>query len=211
MFTHNYNSIISMENLLTAWVLKCDIRKFFASIDHARLKQILARHIFDRDFLWLCTQVIDSFNSGIEGMGLPLGNLTSQLFGNVYLHELDMYVKQELRVRHYIRYADDFVFLSQDRSQLENLLPKIRELLLKNLKLDLHKDKVFIQTFTSGVDFLGWVHFPHYRKLRTVTKNRVLKNLEWYPRRETLNSYRGLLKHGNTHKILLKLEQLPGI
>ena len=195
---------VSENHTRTAWVLKCDIRKFFASIDHARLKQILTRHIRDPELLWLCDKVTGSFHSGIVGKGLPLGNLTSQLFGNVYMHELDMYIKQELRVKHYIRYADDFILLSYDRSELENLLPKIRDFLLSDLKLDLHKDKVFIKTYASGVDFLGWVHFPKYRVLRTSTKRRMLKNLGWYPKRETVNSYRGLLKHGNTHKVKLK-------
>ena len=189
----------------TAWVLKCDVRKFFASIDHARLKQILARNISDPNVLWLCGQIIDSFNSGMPGRGLPLGNLTSQLFGNVYMHELDMYVKQGLRVKNYIRYADDFVVISNSRDELEKLLPKVRNFLCGDLKLDLHKDKVFIQAYSSGVDFLGWVHFPKYRVLRTSTKCRLMRNSQWYPLRETINSHRGLLSHGHTFKIRKKL------
>ena len=196
---------VSENHTRTAWVLKCDVRKFFASIDHSRLKKILARHISDPDVFWLCGQVIDSFNSGISGKGLPLGNLTSQLFGNVYMHELDMYVKQGLRIKHYIRYADDFVFISESRDELEKLLSKVRNFLCSDLTLDLHKDKVFIQPYSSGVDFLGWAHFPKHRVLRTSTKRRLLRNLQWYPLRETINSYRGLLSHGNTFKIRKRL------
>ena len=189
----------------TAWVLKCDVRKFFASIDHSRLKQILLRHILDTDLFWLCCQVIDSFDSGTQGKGLPLGNLTSQLLGNVYMHELDMYVKQGLRVKNYIRYADDFVIISNSRDELEKLLQKVCNFLRSDLNLNLHKNKVFIQPYSSGVDFLGWVHFPKYRVFRTSTKRRLLTNLQWHPLRETINSHRGLLSHGNTFKVRKKL------
>jgi len=199
---------VSQNHTRTCWVLKCDIRKFFASISHEILKRILARHISDRDFLWLCNQVIDSFNSGTEGKGLPLGNLTSQLFGNLYMHEFDMFVKQELRVKHYIRYADDFVFMSHDKKELENILSKIGHFLGAKLELTLHENKVHIQTYARGVDFLGWVHYPKHRTLRTATKRRLLNNVKYYPRSETVNSYRGLLQHGNTRKISRILEHL---
>src|SRR3989344_309735 len=81
----------------TCYVLKCDIKKFFASIDHKILIKILARHVENSDLLWLLNQVISSFSAGHPGVGLPLGNLTSQLFSNVYLHEFDMYMKHELK------------------------------------------------------------------------------------------------------------------
>ncbi|MEK7535526.1 MAG: reverse transcriptase/maturase family protein [Patescibacteria group bacterium] len=202
---------VSKNHTRAVWILKCDVKKFFASIDHARLKEILARHIYDQDLLWLCDQVIDSFDSGETGKGLPLGNLTSQLFGNIYMHEFDMFVKQELRVKHYIRYSDDFVLFSQDKHELEQLLSKIENFLSADLKLKLHENKVHIQTYASGVDFLGWVHFSKHRVLRTTTKNRLSSNLKWYPSRETVNSYRGLLGHGNTHKIKQVLENLGGL
>ncbi len=185
----------------TCYVLKCDIRKFFANIDHGVLIQILQRHIADKDMLWLIEQVIQSFCSGVEGVGLPLGNLTSQLLVNVYMHEFDMYVKQELKVKYYIRYADDFVILSDSKTRLENLLVKIDLFLNQKLHLSLHKDKTYIKTYASGIDFLGWIHFPRYRQLRTSTKRRVMKNMRYYPKPETINSYRGILNHGNTHNL----------
>ena len=202
---------VSRNHTRTAWVLKCDIRKFFASINHITLKQILARHISDPDFLWLIGQVIDSFSSTSLGTGLPLGNLTSQLFGNVYMHEFDQFVKQELRFKYYIRYADDFVFLSHSKSELDNMLPKLADFLNNRLKLSLHPNKVHITTYASGVDFLGWVHFPHHRTLRTSTKKRAEQNLKWYPTPETANSYRGLLSHGNTFKIKRGLDSLGSL
>ena len=138
--------------------------------------------------------------------GLPLGNLTSQLLVNVYMNEFDQFVKRELKVKYYIRYADDFVFLSDNKVYLENLLPKISDFLGNKLKLELHPNKVFIKTIASGVDFLGWVHFPHHRVLRTTTKNRMLKKLYENPKEASQQSYLGMLKHGNTHKLQEKIK-----
>src|SRR3989344_6103501 len=167
---------VSRNNTRTCWVLKCDIRKFFANIDHETLKKILSKRHFDTDILRLLYTVIDSFQTpnpiyAIAEMkkGLPLGNLTSQLLVNIYMNEFDQFVKRGLKVKYYIRYADDFVILQNDKTYLENVLPKISQFLEEKLKLQLHPDKVFIKTLASGIDFLGWVHFPRHRVLRTTT------------------------------------------
>lgn len=191
----------SQNHTRTCYVLKCDIKKFFANIDQKILSKILERQIADDDLLWLIKQVVSSFYSTQPGIGLPLGNLTSQLFANTYLHEFDMYVKQELRVKYYIRYADDFVILSDSRDYLDKLLPFFKNFLQSKLHLTMHEYKVFIKTYASGVDFLGWVNFPHHRQVRTVTKKRMLRKLEGWPKKETVNSYRGLLSHGDTYKL----------
>lgn len=142
----------------------------------------MSKCLFDTDILWLLSKVIDSFSaSHIYAMadvrkGLPLGNLTSQLLVNIYMNEFDQFMKRELKVEYYIRYADDFVILSDSKNYLENLLSNIFYFLDKQLKLQLHPDKLFIKTIASGVDFLGWVHFPEHRVLRTTTK----KNVEEY-------------------------------
>jgi len=205
----DFSRKVSKNNTQTCWVLKCDIRKFFANIDHVILKQILAKHIQDKNILWLLSQVIDSFNS-IYAMaemrkGLPLGNLTSQLLVNIYMNEFDQYMKRELKVKYYIRYADDFVILSENKNYLENLLSQIDVFLSESLKLSLHPDKVFIKTISSGVDFLGWVNFPKHRVLRTSTKRRMLKNLKANPKEESRQSYLGMLKHGDTFKLKSKI------
>jgi len=184
--------------------LKCDIRKFFDNIDHKVLLKILHAYIPDQNILWLLEEVIYSF-SKTTGKGLPLGNLTSQLFVNIYMNEFDQFVKHKLKVKYYIRYADDFVVLSQDKSWLEEVLPKIRDFLLERLRLDLHPDKVFIKTIFSGVDFLGWVHFPNHRVLRTTTKRRMTHKLKINKNQEARASYLGLLKHGNTNKIIKEI------
>jgi len=190
---------VSYNHTRTCHVLKCDVKKFFANIDQVILFGILKRQIADIDLLWLIQKVLSSFWTVRQGVGLPLGNLTSQLFSNIYLNELDKYVKQELRVKYYIRYADDFVILSDDKEYLKNILEKIDIFLKTKLKLTLHPNKVFIRTYSSGIDFLGWVHFPYYRQIRTTTRYRVKRGLTGWPKPETINSYRGLLSHGNTY------------
>jgi len=200
---------VSKNNTRSCWILKCDIRKFFANIDHILLKNILARSIGDEDVLWLLAEVINSFETkGRTSVGLPLGNLTSQLLVNIYMNEFDHFMKRTLKVCYYIRYADDFVMVSQDKKYLEKLLPKISEFLEIHLHLSLHPDKVFIKTLTSGVDFLGWVHFSQHRILRASTKRRMLKNIKHTIKSETIVSYLGLLSHGNTQKIYKEIEEM---
>lgn len=200
---------VSRNHTRTCWVLKCDIKKFFASVDHAMLTHILREYITDQDILWLLQKVIESFTAvdyRLRGndnrrIGLPLGNLTSQLFANVYMNELDQFVKHRLKVRYYIRYADDFAILHEDRQWLENQIPRIGQFLQEQLQLCLHPDKVSIKTFASGVDYLGWVHFPDHRVLRGATKRRMVRRLNVHPTSETLQSYLGLVKHGNAFKV----------
>lgn len=197
---------VGKNNTKQCWILKCDVRKFFANIDHEVLINILRRDL-DENTLWLCEKVIESFEA-TPGKGLPLGNLTSQLFANVYMNELDQFVKHKLREKYYIRYADDFVLLSEDKKHSEFILSQVSEFLQSNLKLKLHDDKVFIKTIGSGVDFLGWINFPDHRVLRTATKRRMLRRIEENPASETMSSYLGLLKHGNARRLEKKIENL---
>lgn len=199
-----FGYIASKNHTKTVWVLKCDIRKFFASIDHATLLAILSTYIDDSNVTWLLEKIVGSFDSGKAGTGLPLGNLTSQLLVNVYMNEFDQWIKHHMKAKYYIRYADDFAILSQDKSWLEELLPKVGDFLSERLKLDLHPDKVSIRTLASGIDFLGWVHFPDHRVLRTVTRKRAIKNIQ----PKNFPSYTGLISHGNSFKLQVELEQI---
>lgn len=198
---------ISRNHRRTCWVLKCDITKFFASIDQGILLYLLSLSIPDQDITWLLERVIGSFYSTALGKGLPLGNLTSQLLVNIYMNEFDQYVKHRLKAKHYIRYADDFVLFSSDRSWLEEQTELIRNFLGQCLRLQLHPRKVSIQTIASGVDFLGWVHFPEHRVLRTATKRRMMRRLNEHPTNETIQSYLGLLQHGNAYQLSRYLKQ----
>ncbi len=192
----------SRNNTATCWVLKCDVRKFFESIDHAVLLKILGEYVADDDIISLLAEIVKSFEAK-PNKGVPLGNLTSQLFANVYLNKLDQFVKHKIKSKHYIRYADDFVILSCDRSSLVKDLQLIGDFLRAELKIEMHPKKVFIKTAVSGVDFLGWINFPHHAVWRTKTKRRMLRRIKENPILATLMSYLGLLKHGNT----LKLQQ----
>ncbi|MFA6146384.1 MAG: reverse transcriptase domain-containing protein [Patescibacteria group bacterium] len=196
------------------FVLKCDIKKFFASVDRQILLNIISKKIDNPDILWLIKNIIDSFPQGI-----PLGNLTSQIFANIYLNELDQFVKHQLKIKYYIRYTDDFVILSKNKEYLEALIPIINDFLGDKLKLILHPNKVIIRKYKQGIDFLGYVSLPYWRVLRTKTKKRMFKKLEkkidefrqGQISEETLNqsiqSYFGVLKHCNSCKLREKLEQ----
>lgn len=193
---------VSKNHTKTCWVLKCDIRKFFSSIDQKILLDILEGYISDKDIVWLLTTVVESFHSIEDGKGLPLGNLTSQLFVNIYMNEFDKFMKHRLKAKYYIRYADDFVILSTDRNELEMLHQKVEDFLTSNLYLSLHPNKVSIDTFASGIDFLGWVHFPKHRVLRTATKRKMFSKVG----EKNIISYLGLLSHGNTYKLREELK-----
>jgi len=199
----------SRNHTKTLWVLKCDIRKFFASIDQNILIHIIKRYVPDQDIQWLISQIVFSFYSTKKGRGLPLGNLTSQLLVNIYMNEFDQFMKHKLKAKYYIRYADDFVVLSFDKQRLASLLPLISDFLSEKLSLHLHGDKVSIKTFASGVDFLGWVHFSDHRVLRTVTKRRMCKNLVLKQgNNKIIQSYLGLLRHGNAEGLTQQISAL---
>lgn len=200
-------NIVSENNTQTVWVLKCDIKKFFANIDQTILLEIVAQYIPDKDIAWLISVIVKSFHSGVPGIGLPLGNLTSQLLVNIYMNEFDQYMKHRLKAEYYLRYADDFAVLSQSRSYLESILPAMHIFLGERLRLTMHPNKISIQTAASGVDFLGWVHFPDHRVLRTTTKKRMFKNIKIKEAKaETVQSYLGLVSHGNSWKLQQEIQ-----
>ena len=169
--------------------------------------------------MWLLSQVIDSFDATplrslldkekeITKVGLPLGNLTSQLFVNIYMNKFDQFAKRELKAKYYIRYADDFVFFSENKKWLLNIVEPIRKYLQSKLKLELHPNKIYLKTIDSGIDFLGWIIYPHHQILRTKTKRRMLKRLRKNPKPESMVSYFGLLSHGNTYNLQRELKKI---
>jgi retron-type reverse transcriptase len=211
---------VSKNNTQECWALKCDVKKFFASVNQVILFQILEKKIIDKDFLSLLRNIIKSFNSNAVNKGMPIGNLISQLFANIYLNELDQYVKQKLKIRYYIRYMDDFVILSSDRSRLEKLIPTVKFFLENNLDLELHPKKVKIFNLKNGIDFLGYILFSHLILPRTKTKRRMIKKIrekiEAYKRGvttadslyQTVQSYLGYLQHSNSYELTEKVKQM---
>lgn len=191
------------------FALKCDIKKFFNSVDHEILLSIIAKRIKDDDTIWLLKEIIGSFSTkdpierettgdrahlpvrlGSARQGIPIGNLTSQLFANIYLNELDYFVKHSLKVKYYARYTDDFVIISDQRNYLEDIILPTKSFLRSKLKLELHPHKISIRKLKQGIDFLGYVLLPKYRILRTKTKRRMFKRAN----QNNLASYLGLLK-----------------
>lgn len=202
-----------------AFVLKCDIRKFFDSIDHSILTSLTKRKIQDHLLVDLLFKIIDSFHVK-PGKGLPLGNVTSQIFANIYLNELDQFCKHELKAKYYIRYCDDFVIIHDSQDFLKTSVFKIQSFLTNNLKMALHPTKVSIRRLYAGTDFLGYVSLPYYKVLRTKTKRRMLKNIEQLKRlhgqgliteeflEQSVQSYLGMLSHCKSEKIRNSIERL---
>lgn len=183
----------------TVWVLKLDIRKFFESVQRDVLLKILAKTVGDSKTLQLLSQIIGSFSA------LPLGNLTSQLFANIYLNELDQFVKHRLKTKVYVRYCDDFVLAHCDRATLEHYLESIKLFLKEHLRLQIHGGKIVLQRYHQGIDFLGFVCFPHFRILRTSTKRRMLRKLKDAYTTAGFNSYLGLIKHCRSRGIKMEM------
>ncbi len=152
--------------------------------------------------------------------GLPIGNLTSQLFGNVYMNEFDHYVKKDLGIKHYGRYVDDFVIIHQDKNYLKFILPIIDEYLKTNLHLEMHPKKIYFQHFSKGVQFLGTVIKPFRIYIANRTKGNFYKAIEKQniiarnhkPTEQeiedfiaSMNSYLGILQHYKTYKMRKKM------
>ena len=203
----------------TTYALKCDVRKFFASIDHKILRALIARKIEDQEVLWLIDEIFRSFENE-TGKGLPLGNVTSQLFANIYLNEFDQFAKHILKAKHYFRYCDDFVIVHRDKKALENTIDKIRAFLSTALSLDLHPHKVEIRKVKQGVDFLGYVVLPYAQVVRTKTRQRLLRKLDLalkkFKKEEVssktfksiVSSYLGVLSHSKNKQLKTKIQKL---
>ena len=180
-------------------VLKCDIKKYFGSIKPEILLEIIAKKVQDKKILQIISLVIYSFSD--YGGGIPLGNITSQVFANIYLNELDVFIKQELKVRFYVRYNDDFVILDNSQNKLEQYLPKIRNFLEVELQLQIPAHKVSIRKLHWGVDFLGYTILPDAVLLRKKTKSKIFSNLN----EENVISYLGMLSHCNSFNLKQKI------
>jgi retron-type reverse transcriptase len=183
------------------------VRKFFDSIHHDILYDLITKKIEDYKILSLVHQILASF-SKTDGVGLPLGNVTSQLFANIYLNGLDQFIKHNLKAKYYARYCDDFVIVDPNEQKLKDYISQIREFLQVRLKLDLHPNKISIRKVSQGVDFLGFVSMLKHSLLRTKTKNRIFKKISQMVEKGnreklllSLPSYLGILKHVQGQKI----------
>jgi RNA-directed DNA polymerase len=196
------------------YCLKVDIKQYFPSINHEALKGIIRKKIKCTDTLWLTGLIIDSGGDGIRG--LPIGNLSSQLWANVYLGELDHYVKEHLRERYYIRYMDDFIILSDSKAHLWRIRASIEKYLTDKLRLTVNR-KTAIFPAAMGIDFLGYKIWPTHRLLRKNSIKRMKRKLRYFSylaRCGKLNpavaiaiigSWLGHIKHADSCQIGTKL------
>lgn len=200
------------------WVCQFDISKFYPSIPHENLLQVIGRKIKDERVMRLFADIIGSIG---DGKNVPIGNYTSQWFGNLYLNELDRFVKHRLHVRDYIRYCDDFLLFGNDKEELKRLADTVENFVKKELLLKLSKKSLY--PTSHGVDFLGYRHFPNGKILvRKSTAKRVrqrLKKIPWELKHGKITkeqaqgkiaSANGWLKHANAHhfRMAIKLDEL---
>ncbi len=207
-----YKRKVSKNNTRICYVLKADIKHYFDTVDHQILLSLLSKRIQDERILWLINQILKNHHVEREGKGMPLGNLTSQFLANVYLNELDQYVKHELKARYYVRYVDDFIILSDSKLVLEEYKVKINEFLIAKLNLELHPNKCKILTLNNGVGFLGFRIFYYHKLVRKKNLNKFARKLEQFKdlyklgkvsREKVLESFEGwlaYLQHANTYK-----------
>ncbi|MCK5541846.1 MAG: hypothetical protein KAI40_04070 [Desulfobacterales bacterium] len=209
------------------YVLKCDIRKYFPSIDHKILYEKIEKKIKCKDTLWLIKKIIDSredknnifYFSGDDlftplqnKKGIPIGNLTSQFFANLYLNDFDHYVKEKLKAKHYIRYCDDFVIFGNSKKELKTIKVEIQNF-LDTERLKLHKNKTRVYRTSEGVDFLGYRIFPEYTKVRKSIVKAYRKRLKIMESKyskgiinldkikASLMSWIGHVKHANSYRL----------
>lgn len=165
--THNFSK--------EAYCLRADVKHYFRKIDREILLQIIRRQISCRKTINLIKKILDNFE---KGKGMPLGNLTSQFFANVYLNELDQFVKHKLKVKYYIRYVDDFVLLHSSKEQLESWKKEIEIFLKENLELELHPDKSKIISLSRGIDFVGFKIFYNFKIVKKRNRKNFIKRLK---------------------------------
>jgi len=183
----------------TQYCLKLDIRKFYPSINHQILKNLLRRKFKDDRLLWLLDEIIDSAD------GLPIGNYLSQFLANFYLTGLDRRIKHNRRALKYFRYADDVVILAPDKQSLHALLAEIREYLHIKLRLEIKGNYQIFPVAARGIDFVGYVFFHTHTLLRKGIKQRMARAFAKKPSIPTLASYYGWVKHCNGNHLLKKL------
>lgn len=179
-----YRDLCAWDNLLLAfrYVLQCDIRQFFPSIDHVILRHILARKISDDGVLWLIDRILESGRGVLSEeyamvyfpgddlfavnrpRGLPIGNLTSQFWANVYLNPFDHFVKRTLRCQGYVRYVDDFLLFAADKATLWHWKQAVQER-LADFRLTVHPE-THPRPVAEGMPFLGFMIFPQRRRLK---------------------------------------------
>jgi len=228
---------VSKNGHIRAYYLYLDVKDFFTSIDKAILFSLLQKRIQDPTVLWLAEKILfwdctmsyvrkgnillqsnipanKSLFDKENKRGIPIGNLTSQFFANVYLNELDQFVKHHLKAKHYIRYVDDFVLLSHDRNELIRWKKEIENFLSDRLNLQLRPRHQKLQPISNGIDFLGYIIRHNYILVRRRVVNNLKTKLQIFKRtsvkdfkklHDSVASYLGHFKWANSYRITQKI------
>lgn len=184
----------------TCFILKFDVKKYFDNINHEILLRLIKARVTDDKVFSIIQKIIKSYSSG-GNRGIPLGNITSQIFANIYLNQLDHFVKKELGCRFYVRYNDDFVIVSESSCWLEEIRSKIIIFVEKELSLSIPIEKTSLRKITWGVDFLGFTILPRAVLLRNKTKSKIFSDISLH----NIHSYFGILKHCNSYNLRQKI------
>ena len=199
--TFRYFVKLASSTYRECYVLKCDVRKYFDNIDHNVLLALIKEKVFCEKVFKIIEEIISSYSSTNLQKGIPLGNITSQIFANIYLNLLDQYVKKELRCRFYVRYNDDIVIVFQNNKDIENIRNRIMLFVKEKLFLDIPIEKTSIRKIGWGVDFLGFTILPQVILLRDKTKHKIYTNIST----KNVHSYLSILKHCNSHNLKTKI------
>ena len=198
-------------NMVLGYVLKCDIKHYFASVDHEILMNIISRRLKDRKALQLLRKTLSCYDCSGFGKGMPIGALTSQLFANIYLNELDHFVKHELGAKYYMRYMDDFIVLGKISEELEQMEYEI-SVFLKTLKIQLHPEKSKIFPLHNGVSFLGYRTFYNYMLLKknslALLRDRLARFSDNQKAGESLEGWLAYARHANSLKQTKRAKQI---
>lgn len=200
------------------YCLKCDISKYFDNVNHEILLKFIGKKINCGKTMNLVEKIVRS-DRAQEGKGIPIGNLTSQLFANIYLNELDNFIKRELQARYYLRYMDDFLILDWNKKKLREVKEEIKKFAENKLSLKLHPKKATVSPVNSGIDFLGYVVFENYKLLRKSTVKRFIKRTRKYLRMvekgkmneekfdDSVASWMAYAKFGNSWRLRKKVQE----
>lgn len=196
------------------YVLKADIRKYFANIDHRVLLGLINERIKDEEVIWLIRRILSGGNlSCQQAQGIPIGNLTSQFFANLYLSPLDQFIKHDLKAKYYIRYMDDFILMDSSKDRLQEAKAKIARFLEDRLQLSLHPKKQTVAPLRCGIDFPGFRIFFTHRLLRKENAKRFTRRLkkmkERFAEKEitlnrisaSINGWTAHASHGDTYRL----------
>ncbi len=205
---------VSKNGTKEAFCLKADIKHYFDEVNHEILINMIKRNIIDEKVISLIKKILHNISNSQTGRGMPLGNLTSQFFANVYLNELDYFVKHELKAKYYIRYVDDFVILYENKKQLVKWKEQIDRFLREKLKIELHTQKSRIISLSKGIDFVGFRNFYYFKLLRKRNIKKMSRKISLFTNgctdfgflSESYQGWQAYAKWANTHRLRKKFK-----